>query len=562
MPTKPRANRSAAPRRAAPADACLPLFRQLEILDDRSEQAFDRILTLAADLFDASHCGILVREGKRYWHKMRGGKILTDMMPSDGSFVRYTMAGEDTFFVADAAADPRFRDHPRVAGGPRIRSYIGAPLVDQDGRRIGALAVMDEKPRPAPTSLQRRLLRHLASDIMTQIQSRTHQYISERLHVSEARLHRSEAHMARAQHLADVGSAEIDWVGDDHYWSDQTYRIFGLPPGSRIPSPEELMGDIVHPDDRALVRDYYERQKHGEHSQQCEYRIVRPDGEVRTIVRFGEVITDHEGRPVRNMMAFQDVTELRAAERERDEYQRQLHHAQRLDALGTLAGGIAHDLNNTLVPVLALTKLMRTTVVSEDDRRSNLEVIQRAGERARDLVRQVLAFSRKTPVERHRVDLSAVVGESLGMLRAGVDPRIRIDENLMPTAAAMADPGQIHQLVINLVTNAVQAIGEQPGTVSISLDPLDADHSRVRLTVSDDGEGMDDRTMARMFEPFFTTRDVGTGTGLGLSIVHGIVTGHGGRIAVNSTPGHGTSFAIDLPTYMPTAAAELAVAAV
>jgi PAS domain S-box-containing protein len=524
----------------------MPLSRQLAVLDAPSEAAFDRILMLAAEVFAAADCAIMIPEGDRTWVRMSGGKMSTSTGSSSGRFTRLAMAKDDGLFVGDAAADPRFRDHPRVAGPPHTRFYFGAPLLAADGSAVGALAVMDDRPHDAPTPLQRRLLRHFAAEVMTHIQARTHQYLGEQLRESQALLRRSEAHLSRAQQLAEVGSGEVDWIGGNHYWSEQMYRIFGMPAGAPIPSAPDLIRDIVHPDDRAKVRDHHERQKAGDYSQQCEYRIVRSDGDVRTILRFGEVITDAEGRPTRNLIAIQDVTELRKAEQARDEYLQQLHHAQRLDALGTLAGGIAHDLNNTLVPIIALTKLMRAGALREDDRR-NLEVIQHAGERARDLVQQVLAFSCKAPMDYRRIDLSSTIADSLRLLRAGLDERIALTERLNRGAVIYADPGQIHQVVVNLVTNAAQAIGGREGNIAVTLDPGSMD--AFRLVVSDDGVGMDSPTLSRMFEPFFTTRPVGAGAGLGLSIVHGIVTGHGGTVTGSSIPGSGTSIVVELPSH-------------
>ena len=365
---------------------------------------------------------------------------------------------------------------------------------------------MSDTPRDPPTAVQRRLLGHFADCVMTQIQSRTRQYVGEQLRASEARLHRSEVHLSRAQRLADVGSAEIDLVTGEQYCSEEMYRIFGLPADAPLPSIDEMVRTLVHPGDRERVAENHRRLKRGEPAPQCEYRIFRPDGAERTVLRFGEFMFDAGGKPRRFMMAIQDVTELRRAEKARDEYREQLHHAQRLDALGTLAGGIAHDLNNTLVPILALTKLMRAGAITDDERR-NLEVIQHAGERARDLVRQVLAFSRKAPVEHHRIELDAAVADTLRLMRASIDQRIRVTERLTQGVTVFADPGQIHQLVVNLVTNAAQAIGDHAGTISVTLDP-GPDDASVRLIVADDGDGMDERTLSRMFEPFFTTRGV------------------------------------------------------
>ena len=155
---------------------------------------------------------------------------------------------------------------------------------------------------------------------------------------------------------------------------------------------------------------------------------------------------------------------------ERDEYQQQLQHAQRLDALGRLAGGIAHDLNNTLVPVLALTKLMlKDPAMAEDDRR-NLEVIMSAGERARDLVQQVLTFSRKAPSAARR-RFARGNRRFAEMLRVGIDEQHRADRAVETVAAYLADSGQIHQVIVNLVTNAAQAIGDREGNIAVTLDP-------------------------------------------------------------------------------------------
>ncbi|MGH6988568.1 MAG: ATP-binding protein [Stellaceae bacterium] len=639
----------------------LPLRQVLEMLDARAEATFDEILTLAADLLQSEHASILFHEGARCWFKSRGASLQGDAVPSAGSFVRHTMASDELFIVTDAGADPRFADHPRVAGPPHIRSYVGAPLIGAQGQRLGALAVMDPAPRAVPTAIEQRLLRQLAADIMREIDVRARAYAGaigratgraiaagtsetvitiapdwtilifepgkdgmptpatnpigaslwtvlpraegSRLAVelrramtarsiadfdepvaawqrlitwrifpletggivltcraadraseaefamraSEARLSRSEEHLSRAQALAQVGSAELDYSTGANFWSDQMYRIFGWPIGTTPPNFEQMVGEIVHPDDHAALRENYRRQKEGERAPRCEYRIIRADGAVRTLLRLGEVNFDSEGRPSRYLTTIQDVTELRATERERDEYHCQLQHAQRLDALGTLAGGIAHDLNNTLVPVLALTQMILKDRGLDREHRRNLEVVRSAGERARDLVRQVLTFARKDQIERRFTNLRAVVADSMRLMRASIDPRIEIKARLMPTVTVFADPAQMHQLVVNLVANAAQAIGDRDGSIMVALALSPDDPDAVRLTITDDGAGMDEATLARMFEPFFTTKGYGLSSGLGLSIVHGVVTGHGGRVRAVSTPGIGTRITVELP---------------
>jgi PAS domain S-box-containing protein len=241
-----------------------------------------------------------------------------------------------------------------------------------------------------------------------------------------------------------------------------------------------------------------------------------------------------------------DVTALKRAEAERRVLEAQLQHSQRLEALGVLAGGAAHEINNALVPVIALTKLVADHLPEDSRYRRNLATVLAGAERSRDLVKQILAFSRKEEQRRESVDLAAVLRDALRLMRATVPTSIRLEEDIASGPHVEGDPNLLHQVVVNLVTNAAQAIGESHGTITVGLrsDPLAAD---LRLFVSDTGCGMDDATKARIFEPFFTTKTVGKGTGLGLSVVHGIIKDHGGRIEVESTPGRGARFDIVLP---------------
>jgi PAS domain S-box-containing protein len=241
-----------------------------------------------------------------------------------------------------------------------------------------------------------------------------------------------------------------------------------------------------------------------------------------------------------------DVTVLRAAESKRRELEAQLHHSQRLEALGRLAGGVAHDLNNALVPVLAMTKRVIDRLPAGSSERRSLELALTGGRRAGELVRQILAFSRKQAAEVSVLDLAELVREAMPMLAASVPATIRLEAAIDPVRPVLANAGQIHQVLVNLVVNAAQAIGDAVGTVSIGVQPA-SEPARIRLTVADTGPGMDETTQQRVFEPFFTTKEVGMGTGLGLSVVHGIVTSHGGTIVVASRPGHGTRFAVELP---------------
>ena len=374
----------------------------------------------------------------------------------------------------------------------------------------------------------------------------TAQVLAERaLRDSEARLRHSQQHLERAQRVAATGSAERDLISGAEEWSDEMFRLLGLERAS-FALTDEVIFSLVHEEDRERVKAAIAMSRAGKPPPPGEFRVVRPDGEVVTLYWETEVLCDAKGVPVRSTSVFKDVTELRGAEKREREMERQLLHAQKLEALGTLAGGVAHDLNNTLVPILALTKVTANRLPAESRERNNLLTVMEACARARSLVQRILAFSRKQNSEKRAFDLAATVREALRMLRASLPATVQLVERVEDVPSFFGDSSQLHQVMINLVTNAAQAIGTAMGTITIELKQLE-DDAGVSLAISDTGCGMDDATAARIFEPFFTTKEVGQGTGLGLSLVHGIVSSHGGRIKVSSRIGKGTTFDIHLP---------------
>ena len=357
----------------------------------------------------------------------------------------------------------------------------------------------------------------------------------------ESQLIRSRENMARAQRIAGMGSFERDLISEKTEWSDEMYHILGIDRGTMVPGYEQLV-ELVHPEDRERFWAARTGEISGLTAAAIEYRIIRPDGMTRTVRRESAVVFDEDKRPIRLYGTLQDVTERRLGERRERELERQLLHSQKLEALGTLAGGIAHDLNNTLVPIMALSKITARGFDPDTKIRGNLDTIYRASEHARDLVQRVLTFSRKDEPEKHENDLGSIVHESLELLRATVPSSIQFQLQVEPTQPIPVDAAQLRQVVTNLITNAAQAIGRDMGTITINLAPTIGANGapEICLSIADTGAGMDEATLGRIFEPFFTTKAVGLGTGLGLSIVHGIVTNHGGRIEVSSAPGKGT----------------------
>jgi signal transduction histidine kinase/CheY-like chemotaxis protein len=242
------------------------------------------------------------------------------------------------------------------------------------------------------------------------------------------------------------------------------------------------------------------------------------------------------------------------------EYERQLQLLMKMQAIGTLAGGIAHDFNNILFPIVGFTELTMDDVAPDSQARKNLDEILKATNRAKELVQQILAFSRQSHHERKPLKVHYIVKEALKLLRASIPTSIEIESNLDETCGLIkGDPTQIHQVVMNLCTNAYHAMAEKGGVLKIDMRQIEVGFDdmmenigmkygpHVRLTVSDEGMGMEPSVLERIFEPYFTTKEPGKGTGLGLSVIHGIVKNHGGHIRVKSEAGSGTTFDVYLP---------------
>jgi signal transduction histidine kinase/CheY-like chemotaxis protein len=256
---------------------------------------------------------------------------------------------------------------------------------------------------------------------------------------------------------------------------------------------------------------------------------------------------------------FANALQHQRSEARRRELEEQLGHARQIESLGRLAGGVAHDLNNLLVPVMGYADILRDELPADHPSRADVAHIRRAAEQARGLTQQLLAFARRQVLNVQVIDLAEEVEAFRGVLRRLIPESIEIVCRVDPGSSCVcADPTQVRQIVVNLVANARDAM-PQGGTITISIAsaPLDARYAAthlgaksgpyVMLAVSDTGVGMDEATQAHLFEPFFTTKEAGKGTGLGLATVHGIVTQHGGHIRVSSAPGCGTTVTVYLP---------------
>ena len=361
-------------------------------------------------------------------------------------------------------------------------------------------------------------------------------------------------------------------------------------------TPEDFASDphlwirMVHDEDRAAVQEQARCVLLGQDVQPIEHRILRKDGVLRWV---RNTLVPHYG-PQGNLLSYDglisDIHERKEAEEAKAKLEAKLQQARRMEAIGTLAGGIAHDFNNILFAMLGFTELANDDVPEESLARANLDEVLKAGRRAKDLVQQILAFSRQGEQERKPLKIQLIVKEALKLLRASLPSTIEITQSIdKDCGPVLADPSHIHQVIMNLCTNAYHAMRENGGRLEVSLSNVDfglrsadlekhhkhsvfpiapnglrtlphcacrlenitaiglSPGSYVRLAISDTGHGMDGAVMERIFDPYFTTKETGEGTGLGLAVVHGIVKKYCGDIHVYSEPGKGAAFHVYLP---------------
>lgn len=351
----------------------------------------------------------------------------------------------------------------------------------------------------------------------------------------------------------------IEWDTDFRVteWNPAAEAIFGY---SRAEAIGQRGTFIVPESAQAKVEGVWQAITSGSGHERSTNKNLRRDGTLLTCEWYNTPLVNDAGDATGAASLVLDITERTTAEEERRRLEANAQRLQRLEGIGVLAGGIAHDFNNLLSAILGFGELAVMDSPEGSRERQRLEQIVAAGERARDLVRQILTFSRMHESHPVAASLAPVIKESLKFLRASLPSTIEFRTSLDAACGkVLVDPTQFHQVIMNLCTNAGQAMAEGGGVLEVQLaevevDPALAERVSVaqlgryaRLTVSDTGAGMDAETLDRIFEPFFTTRPTGEGTGLGLSTVHGVVRSHSGGITVYSEPGVGTTFHVYLP---------------
>ncbi len=373
---------------------------------------------------------------------------------------------------------------------------------------------------------------------------------------AEKELKDSEEKYRQLFENANEGMAVIQ-DGAFVFFNPKTLMIFGY---RRKELSAKSFEDMVFPDDREIATKLFKTKLQSDNTSKLfPLRVIAKDGYAKYI-ESKSISINWVGKPA-TLVFLTDITKRHAAELQQKKLESQLRQAQKMEAIGTLAGGIAHDFNNILAGIFGYTQLAQLNIEKTDGVKKYLEQIYDSAVRARDLVQQILTFSRQAEVELQPMDPRLVIREVLRLLRASIPATIEITEELVATNMILADPTHIHQIVMNLCTNSYHAMQDKGGTLSISLKDIRLEESEtilksivpkkgsyIILTVSDTGIGMSKAMIEKIFDPYFTTKQKEEGTGLGLSVVHGIVENCGGYISVYSEPGLGATFKVYIPS--------------
>ena len=377
------------------------------------------------------------------------------------------------------------------------------------------------------------------------------------LKMAEQALRENEERYRTILENRNIGYFEVDLKGSLNFFNNALSELTGY-------SPDELFGMNyqAYTDEQTagkLNRAYQEIHKTGKPLEKYEYTIEKKNGELLPVETSVSLMRDTEGRPAGFRGLTIDISARKNAEEEKKKLENELKQAQKMEAIGTLAGGIAHDFNNILSGIFGYSQLALRHTDDPVKSKEYIDQIIKGAQRAAGLIQQILTFSRRTEHEKHSLNISLVVKESLKLLRSSLPATIEIKEIISSRAKVLADPTQIHQVMMNLCTNAYHAMREAGGVLTVELAEVTiSQRSEVpdlniepgeylRLEIRDTGHGMDTETLDKIFDPYFTTKAPEEGTGLGLALVYGIVEDHGGSIRASSSPDRGTCFQIFLP---------------
>jgi two-component system cell cycle sensor histidine kinase/response regulator CckA len=487
----------------------------------------------------------------------------------DHPHLREAVVSGEPVFLPDTASAQLTAAEAAVTALRKLRSVLYMPL-EARAKRVGALIVasVDEPATISPAEIDScRTLANLAAlavqnaqlfDLGRRYAADLERRIAERER-TERQLRESEERLRLALTASEQGLYDLDVQSGEVVVTPEYARILGYAP-DEFTETYARWAERLHPDDSADAVEAYRACVAGESPDyRVEFRQRTRSGDWKWILSTGRIVQrDAAGRPLRMLGTHTDITKRKEAEEEKARLTEQLLHAQKMESVGRLAGGVAHDFNNVLLVILACTELIRTRHRDDEKLSQSLHEIERAALRARDLTRQLLAVSRKQIATPRTVNLSELLAErrTLGrLIGEDVDLAFHLASDLW---SVRIDPSQVDQILMNLVVNARDAM-PTGGKLTIETTNVRIDESYCRqhvgfragdhvlLAVSDTGVGIEPETLAHVFEPFFTTKEIGKGTGLGLATVHGIVAQNGGVVTVQSEVGRGSTFRIYLP---------------
>ncbi len=377
---------------------------------------------------------------------------------------------------------------------------------------------------------------------------------------AESALLISQGKLKEAQRIAKIGNWELNLSNNALTWSDEVYCIFDIAP-QQFPATYEDFLDIVHPEDSDYVNQTYAQSVEKKQPYSIIYRLVLPDSTLKYVNERCETSYDKDGNPDRSFGTIQDVTENILAENKRKELEIQLRQKHKMEAVGHMAGGMAHNFNNNLSIILGNVELSQLKQAPNNEVTPLLENAKIAIRRSRDLVQKIITYSRKGIQNKTPIQLPAIVTETISLIRSTLSTTISIEQVVDPACGSIvvdADASQIHEVLVNLCNNAVHAMDEK-GVLRISLDSVEltqqdipAQYEQIaghyaKLSIQDTGNGMPAEMLDKIFDPFFTTKEEYEGAGMGMATVQGIVVQHGGIIKVNSVPDQGTVFDLYFP---------------
>ena len=537
----------------------LDALYQTQLLDTPREERFDRITRMAKRTFGVPIAMINLVDTFRVWPKSIQGLDITEL-PRLDSFCSYTILSEKPFIVPDTQLNPRFCDTSLVVAAPYIRFYAGIALKGPDGSsKIGTLALIDFQPRLLDPNTDIPTFRDLATMVEVEIQNISLNEAVAKYTQTERALQKSEErYRAVAELTSDYiwsailqpdGQMQIEWAAG----------AFEVITGY---TPQELAdlggwAAIVHPEHLKEMMEGMGAVFSGQ-TTVGEFRIIKKAGEVRWLRFYSRPRWDAtSGRVCGFIGATQDITERKLIEEALQQSEANLRQVQKMEAIGRMAGSIAHDFNNLISAILNYSDFVLMSLGEDNDSiKEDVAEIKKAGERAAALTHQLLAFSRQQVLQPKLINLNRIVEEIQKLLRHLISENIELvtlTEAELPDI--LADAGQIEQVIVNLAVNARDAMPEGGKLIletknvqfSAGQHPYIQPGLYVLLKVSDTGCGIPENLKNKIFEPFFTTKEPGQGTGLGLATVYGIVKQSDGYIEVESQDQIGTVFSVYLP---------------